>query len=94
MVICQTQKKKNEKYFSYRYRYTYGKPVEGKVTLRALKEYQYQSFGGLYANQPMIEQSLTLVSDRHRMYGSFVFLYTFRGTHVHLTKDKKYVLIH
>ena len=76
MVICQTQKK-NEKYFSYRYRYTYGKPVEGKVTLRALKEYQYQSFGGLYANQPMIEKTLPLVSKRHRMYGEF--FHTFRG---------------
>nr|XP_022294895.1 CD109 antigen-like [Crassostrea virginica] len=43
-------------------RYTYGKPVEGRVTLRAQKKLHYQSLGGFDFNAPMIEHNLTLTN--------------------------------
>nr|XP_022294874.1 CD109 antigen-like [Crassostrea virginica] len=45
-----------------RAKYTYGKPVEGRVILRAQKELYYQSLGGFNFNAPMIEQTLTLTN--------------------------------
>nr|XP_034324217.1 CD109 antigen isoform X1 [Crassostrea gigas]XP_034324218.1 CD109 antigen isoform X1 [Crassostrea gigas] len=42
-------------------KYTYGKPVEGKVKLRAKNEYWYRPWN-YHGDEPMIEQTLTLTN--------------------------------
>ncbi|XP_052721975.1 CD109 antigen-like isoform X2 [Crassostrea angulata] len=44
-----------------RAKYTYGKPVEGTVTLRAKNEYWYRPWN-YHGDEPMIEQTLTLTN--------------------------------
>lgn len=48
-------------------RYTYGKPVEGTVKIRAKNEFWYRPWN-FHGEEPMVEQSLTLVQSHDSKY--------------------------
>ena len=59
-LYCELRFWKKNQTRLYLNRYTYGKPVEGTVTLRAKNEHWYRPWN-YHGDEPMIEQSLTLV---------------------------------